>query len=133
MPIENNLLNNKIKTPQKTIGIIGTRRRNSYKDFQLTEQQFLKIYNPNDIICSGLCPKGGDRFAVMLSKQYKIKSLWFPANWEKYGRSAGFIRNDDIAKHSDILIAVVSNDRTGGTEDTIKKYLKLGKTDLILV
>ena len=133
MPIENNLLNNKIKTPQKTIGIIGTRRRNSYKDFQLTEQQFLKIYNPNDIICSGLCPKGGDRFAVMLSKQYKIQSLWFPANWEKYGRSAGFIRNDDIAKHSDILIAVVSNDRTGGTEDTIKKYLKLGKTDLILI
>jgi len=133
MPIENNLLNNKIKTPQKTIGIIGTRRRNSYKDFQLTEQQFLKIYNPNDIICSGLCPKGGDRFAVMLSKQYKIQSLWFPANWEKYGRSAGFIRNDDIAKHSDILIAVVSNDRTGGTEDTIKKYLKLGKTNLILI
>jgi len=133
MPIENNLLNNKIKIPQKTIGIIGTRRRNSYKDFQLTEQQFLKIYNPNDIICSGLCPKGGDRFAVMLSKQYKIQSLWFPANWEKYGRSAGFIRNDDIAKHSDILIAVVSNDRTGGTEDTIKKYLKLGKTNLILI
>ena len=133
MPIENNLLNNKIKTPQKTIGIIGTRRRNSYKDFQLTEQQFLKIYNPNDIICSGLCPKGGDHFAVMLSKQYKIQSLWFPANWEKYGHSAGFIRNDDIAKHSDILIAVVSNDRTGGTEDTIKKYLKLGKTNLILI
>ena len=117
----------------KIIGIIGSRRRNSNKDFQLTKHQFLKIYNPGDTICSGLCPKGGDFFAVELSKEFKTKTLWFPADWEKYGKGAGFIRNTDIAKKSDILIAVVSGDRTGGTEDTIKKYLNLGKTELILV
>lgn len=122
-----------IKIIPKTIGIIGTRRRNSFKDFQLTKHQFLKIYNPGDTICSGLCPKGGDKFAVDLSKELNTKVLWFPADWKKYGRAAGFIRNGDIAKHSDILIAVVSDDRSGGTEDTIKKYLKLGKTNLILV
>lgn len=122
-----------IKIIPKTIGIIGTRRRNSFKDFQLTKHQFLKIYNPGDTICSGLCPKGSDKFAVDLSKELDAKVLWFPADWEKYGRAAGFIRNRDIAKHSDILIAVVSDDRGGGTEDTIKKYLKLGKTNLILV
>ena len=122
-----------IKNSKKIIGIIGTRRRNSDKDFKLTKQQFLKIYNPNDTICSGFYPKGGDRFAVILAEEFNIKTLWFPAEWKKHGRAAGFIKNNDIAKNSDILIAVVSNDRTGGTEDTIKKYLKLDKSELILV
>ena len=117
----------------KTIGIIGTRRRDSIQDYALTEQAFLKIYNPGDTICSGLCPKGGDKFAAILANYSGAKTLWFPADWKKYGKAAGFIRNYGIAKHSDILIACVSEDRTGGTEDTIKKYWKFGKTNLILV
>lgn len=142
----------------KTIGIIGTRKRDSIKDFKLTKHQFLKIYNPNDSICSGLCPQGGDWFAVLISlgkyyisdkneKQkilnkiksnkikYKIQPLWFPADWERHSKGAGFIRNTDIAKNSDILIAVVSDDRKGGTEDTIKKFLRFNKPpeNLILI
>ena len=46
-------------------------------------------------------------------------------------RGAGFVRNGDIAKDSDVLIACVAPDRTGGTEDTIKKFLKL-KTEKCL-
>ena len=121
------------KSIPKTIGIIGTRRRDSINDYIKIKKAFIQIYNPGDIICSGLCPKGGDKFAVWLSEEYNALTLWFPADWKKYGKAAGFIRNDDIAKHSDILIACVSEDRTGGTEDTIKKYWKLGKTNLILV
>ena len=121
------------KINHKTIGIIGTRRRNSFEDFTIVETAFLECYKERDIICSGLCPKGGDHFAVILQNKYKTKYKWYPAEWEKYGKAAGFIRNADIAKESDILIACVSKDRTGGTEDTIKKYRKLGKTKLILV
>jgi hypothetical protein len=137
------------------IGIIGSRRRDTEEDFKKTLNVFNKIYQKGDIICSGLCPHGGDWFAVLISlgldwisdtierrKLYKlvagehktfIPSIWFPAEWKKYGRAAGFKRNTDIAKMSDILIACVSLDRTGGTEDTIKKYTKLNKRKLILV
>lgn len=115
------------------IGIIGTRRRDSLQDFKIVENAFLKVYKPGDTICSGLCSKGGDRFAVILVQKYKVEPLWFPANW-KLGRHAGFLRNTNIAKSSDILIACVSEDRTGGTEDTIKKFINFGKKDkLILV
>lgn len=117
----------------KVIGIIGSRRRNTEGDFLLIEEVFNTIYEPGDTICSGLCPQGGDRCAVILSEKYKTDTLWFPAEWEKYGRVAGFKRNTDIAKMSDILIACVASDRKGGTEDTIVKYLKLGKSKLILV
>lgn len=121
------------KNISKTIGIIGSRRRDSHIDFMMVEFAFLEVYREGDTICSGLCPKGGDRFAVILSEQFKTKTLWFPADWKKYGKGAGFVRNSDIAANSDILIACVAEDRTGGTEDTIKKYLKLGKNQLILV
>jgi len=111
----------------KVIGVIGTRSRNTLEDYIKVHRKFLEHYEPGDSICSGLCPKGGDKFAVLIAAELKLskeKRLWFPANWKKFGRAAGFIRNIDIAKNSDILIACVSKDRTGGTEDTIKKFLK---------
>ena len=117
----------------KIIGVIGTRKRDTARAFSYVESAFLEIYEEGDVICSGLCPKGGDRFAVLLAKKYNTKTLWFPANWKRYGRAAGFIRNTGIAKSSDVLIACVSTDRKGGTEDTIKKYLKLSKDKLIIV
>lgn len=107
----------------KTIGVVGSRKRDGFKDFVKVARAFFKVYEEGDVICSGLCPKGADNFAKILSKNYNIKNLWFPAQWDKYGKSAGFIRNDEIAKHSSILIACVAPDRKGGTEDTIKKFI----------
>jgi len=117
----------------KTIGIVGTRKRDTINDFVLVEFAFFKIYEPGDRICSGLCPKGGDRFAVMLSEKYNTPKLWFPADWETHGKAAGFIRNTDIAENSDWLIACVQPDRIGGTEDTIKKFNKMGKGSQLLL
>lgn len=120
-----------------TIGIVGTRSRDSEQDFDIVARKFLELYTPEDRICSGLCPKGADRFATYLAKEwenYLLPPLWFPANWSKYGKSAGFIRNTDIARESDILIACVSNNRKGGTEDTIKKFIKFhGSKNLYIV
>ena len=110
----------------KTIGVIGTRSRDSEEDFKEVWREFGKWYEPGDKICSGLCPKGGDRFAVVIANKLNFNEeerIWYPANWDKNGKAAGFIRNIDIARESDILIACVSSDRTGGTEDTIKKFL----------
>lgn len=108
----------------KIIGIVGSRRRDSQADFIAVKTVFLQIYEKGDTICSGLCSRGGDRFAVVLSEQFQTPTKWFPAKWDELGKAAGFIRNTDIAQTSDVLIACVAKDRTGGTEDTIKKFLK---------
>jgi len=42
---------------------------------------------------------------------------------------AGYIRNEDIAKFSHVLIACVNDDRIGGIEDTINKFLKKTSVD----
>ena len=118
----------------KYIGIIGSRSRNTSIDKRKAKRRFFKIYSPGDRIVSGGCPKGGDHFAEEIAKEYGIPILIFYPNWDKHGKAAGFVRNSDIAANSEKLIAVVSEDRKGGTEDTIKKFLKRSsKSNLILV
>ena len=118
----------------KTIGVIGSRRRNSEDDYHIVEAAFFRAYKQGDRICSGGCPKGGDRFAEMIAKKFDIPILIYKAEWELFGRGAGFIRNTDIAQSSNILIACVAEDRKGGTEDTIRKFLQIQPaTNLILV
>tara|TARA_R110000824_G_scaffold12226_6_gene53549 strand:- start:14090 stop:14491 length:402 start_codon:yes stop_codon:yes gene_type:complete len=121
----------------KTIGIIGSRRRDSDKDFVECKQVFSDIYQDGDRIVSGHCPQGGDRFAEELAEELGLtvengKLILHPADWDKHGRGAGFVRNTNIAEDSDILIAVVAEDRKGGTEDTIKKAIKYNK-QIVLV
>ena len=80
-----------------TIGIIGSRRRDTEDDYHIVENAFFKVYKPGDRICSGGCPKGGDRFAEIIAKKFDIPILLYKAEWKKFGKSAGFIRNSDIA------------------------------------
>jgi len=117
----------------KIIGIIGTRIRDSQTDLNCVRKALYKIYKDGDEIVSGGCPQGGDRFAEVLAKSMQIPIKIYYAQWAVYGKSAGFRRNGLIAKDADILIACVAEDRKGGTEDSINKYLKLGKTELIIV
>lgn len=127
------------------IGIVGSRRRDSANDLKLLYDKLQKIieeYNVEEfIIVSGGCAKGGDRFAEIIAKDlnvpiiihYPDKSA-LPENPKRWDfAKINYARNTLIAQDSDVLFAVVADDRTGGTEDTIKKYLKLKKTYLFLV
>lgn len=106
------------------IAIIGSRRRDKPEDFISVLKCFEKIYKNGDEIVSGGCSKGGDRFAERLAAIGRIPITIFKADWKRFGRGAGFVRNKDIAKLGTVLIACVVSDRKGGTEDTIKKFKK---------
>ncbi len=117
----------------KYIGIIGTRRRDSQKDYKIVRKAFLNICKREDKIVSGGCSKGGDRFAEILVDHFLTPIIIYKPKWH-LGRHAGLMRNTDIAKKSDILIACIAKDRKGGTEDTIKKFIAINdRKNLILV
>lgn len=115
------------------IGIVGSRRRNTMEDMRKCIETLKTIFKEGDTFVSGGCPKGGDSFAEIIANTMKVPIKIHKAEWDKYGKGAGYKRNTYIAEDSDILIAVVAFDRTGGTEDTIRKYQKMGKEKLILV
>lgn len=115
------------------IGIIDCRARDTEHDLMLVEHAYMPLALECDGFVSGGCPKGGDRFAEVLAKRWNVPIKIYPAEWNKYGKSAGYKRNIFIAQDADVLIACVAPDRKGGTEDTIRKYKELGKNRLILV
>jgi len=111
------------------IGIIGSRKRDSEHDFLSCVKTFFEVYQEGDAIVSGGCPKGGDNFAEIIAEAFKIPIVIFPADWDLHGKAAGFIRNTQIAEFSDVLIALVTIDRSlcKGTMDTVNKATKLNK------
>lgn len=110
----------------KVIGIVGSRRRKSLADVQRLLKAFDELYEEGDTIVSGGCPEGADAFAEHIAKQRGVPITIYPARWSD-SKHAGLERNTKIAEACDVLIALVHEDRTGGTEDTVKKTLALGK------
>jgi hypothetical protein len=137
----------------KKIGIIGTRQRNTRTAFMAVKEAFFSVYEDGDWIISGGCPKGGDAFAERIARDFGIPILILHARWNhewiegkfirKYNKAAGFIRNSPIAEKSDILIACVVNPqdsieeilnrKTGGSEDSLKKFKKIHTEGKIII
>lgn len=120
-----------------TIGIVGSRRRNTAKDHFATCATLNHYLSKNKIkdfkLVSGGCPKGGDLFAEAIARDKGLTITIHYPNWKgPAGKAAGFVRNTAIAEDCDVLIAVVASDRTGGTEDTIRKVKKLGKPVILV-
>lgn len=117
----------------KVIGIVGSRRRNSANDMVACTAALDRIWEDGDRLVSGGCSKGADNFAEHIAKVRGLSIIIHYADWNgPAGKAAGFVRNSKIVKDADVLIALPAKDRTGGTEDTIKKALKL-KVKVILV
>ncbi|MFW5804256.1 MAG: hypothetical protein ACOCWG_03385, partial [bacterium] len=101
-------------------------------DYKACLKAFWENYEEGDQIVSGGCPQGGDKFAEIIAKKHQIPIKIYYAQWNRIGKSAGFRRNGNIAEDCDILIAVVSSDRKGGTEDTIQKAEKMNKKVILV-
>lgn len=73
--------------------------------------------------------KGVDAIAAQYSRDSsKVKKhTCFEADWDSYGRSAGPIRNQNMAEYSDILLAFrYKRKPSRGTENMIKTALDYG-------
>jgi len=76
-------------------------------------------------IVSGMA-RGADALAVRFAKEHDVKLYTFPANWDKYGKSAGYRRNEDMAKFADGLLAF-HDGMSKGTAHMIQRMQLLGK------
>jgi hypothetical protein len=56
-------------------------------------------------VVSGMAA-GVDSLAVRYAKEHGLPCDGFPAEWKRWGRSAGYRRNVQMAAHADALIAI---------------------------
>ena len=101
------------------VGVIGSR---TFKDYELLKKT-LASFEITQIISGGA--SGADTLAEWYAFEKKIPLKVFRPDWKKFGKRAGFLRNTDIVKNSEHVIAF-HNGESRGTMDSIQKAKDLG-------
>ena len=70
--------------------------------------------------------RGDDRLGERYARDRGLKLKKFPADWETHGKSAGMIRNKEMAEYADVLVAFWDG-QSKGTKNMIDSMDKLGK------
>lgn len=71
------------------------------------------------ILVSGVA-NGPDTHALRWARDRFLNVKEFPADWQQYGKRAGFVRNQQMADYADALVAVIK-DHSNGTADMIER------------
>ena len=82
------------------VAIVGTR---TYPDLEQVREYVRKL-SREDIIVSGGA-KGVDETAEDEARKLGMEVISVPAEWNKYGRRAGLMRNDIIVAMADCVVA----------------------------
>lgn len=77
-----------------------------------------------ELVCG--MARGADLLGLQWAKEYRVPWKEFPAEWDLYGRSAGYRRNAEMADYADVLIAFWDGD-SKGTKHMIECMKKLKK------
>ncbi len=79
--------------------IFGSR---DFYDYKLLKSKIDEIHGKTPIyeVVSGKA-RGADSLGERWAKENNIKISEFPADWDKFGKSAGYIRNKEMAAYCD--------------------------------
>lgn len=114
--------------------IAGSRDFDNFISAEYNLLSFFKAFGIHSIdieIISGGA-RGADKIGEQFAKKYNIKLTVFPAQWDKYGKSAGIIRNAEMAQYAKngILFAFWDGKSTG-TKNMIEAARRNNMTVLI--
>lgn len=106
--------------------ICGSRNYNNYSEFEKITNLVLKNQKDVTIVSGGA--KGADKLAERYCCIKNIKIFIFNAKWDKYGKSAGFIRNaemiDFIREKNNNGVLAFWDMESNGTKHTIESAKK---------
>ena len=77
-----------------------------FKNYELLKEKCQKILaNQKEVIIISGGANGADKLGERFAKEFNLKLVQFLADWDKFGKSAGFIRNKEMADNADALVA----------------------------
>ncbi|MEV7589708.1 SLOG family protein [Streptomyces sp. NPDC089922] len=75
-----------------------------------------KTAHSDAVLIHGACPTGADAHAARYATTMGMRVLPFPAQWDRWGRSAGFIRNSEMVDlDPDICLAFIRSGSRGAS------------------
>jgi hypothetical protein len=87
-------------------------------DWELLDK-YIKHYKVTKIVSGNA--RGADKFGEDYAIKNKIPLVLFPAEWDKYGKRAGFLRNRQMAEYTDCAILFPGGKGT----DSMRKEMKI--------
>ncbi len=102
----------------------------NWTDGQAIERELLKLCRQTLVsrVIHGAA-RGADTLAGRAAKNLYIPQIPFPAQWDKYGRAAGPIRNQQMLDDGrpDLVLAFHENIKASkGTKDMVRRAKKAG-------
>ena len=98
----------------------------NFNDYELLTAKLDKILSKRDnvqIVSGGA--RGADSLGERYAKEHNLPLKIFPANWDLYGRSAGYRRNEQMAEYADALVAFWDGE-SHGTKHMIETAQAMG-------
>jgi hypothetical protein len=93
-------------------------------------RRFVISLPSNSVVVSGGA-KGADLEGQRVATDAKLLTEIILPDWEKHGRSAGFLRNGTIVEHSDQVVAFWDG-KSKGTLDTMRRARQADKQVLLI-
>lgn len=113
------------------IAVVGSRDGWEYEHVaRVLDTLFMTTYNHERVrmISGGAC--GVDTFAEQYAQFYGVEFQVFKPNWDRWGKSAGYIRNSEVVDAADIVVAFWDG-KSAGTAHTINTARINGKTVMV--
>lgn len=104
------------------VAIVGSR---TFQNLQLVRDYVQGL--PEDTIVVSGGAKGVDRTAEDAACKCGLKTQIYLAAWDEFGKVAGLLRNSDIVRNCDRLVAF-HRQNSRGTADSIMKARAAGKS-----
>jgi len=107
--------------------VAGSREFNNYSLLAKKLHHLLKekAETHKIVIVSGTA-RGADKLGELWASRHDHEVERFPADWNKHGKRAGYLRNKEMAEYADALIAFWDG-VSRGTEHMVNIMEKLGK------
>ena len=76
-----------------------------FSDYELLKEKVsVVIADQSDVEIVSGGARGADSLGERYAREHGLNVRYFPANWDLHGKSAGFIRNREMAIYADTVI-----------------------------
>lgn len=101
-----------------------------WNDYRMISDALIDNYSLPFVVIEGEA-RGADRMAAEWAERWHqpVELLRFPANWNKYGRAAGMIRNQQMLDEGkpDLVLAFHDDlEHSKGTKDMVNRARRAG-------